>query len=176
MRKLLCASVTTSVLLLGASLCSAGDIIGTAGRISDGDTFYVCEGGACTKIRVCGIDAPERGQLGWTSSRDALQALLGDKRERCTPVGEGTVCDGRSKRKSWDRIVAQCFVEGLDIAGPMVADGYACDWAKFSDGHYAARVEAAADDSSFQIHSGLGWRPQRCFETHCRQRRRRTEP
>jgi micrococcal nuclease len=97
----------------------------------------VCEKGLCTKIRVCGIDAPERGQVGWTASRDTLLAIVGDKVVRCTPVGEGTVCDGRSKRKSWDRVVAQCFVGGLDVGGALVADRYACDWARFSGGYYA---------------------------------------
>src|SRR5436190_9790522 len=50
MRKLMCASVAVTVLLIGASLCSASDIIGKADRIPGGDTFYVCEPGLCTKM------------------------------------------------------------------------------------------------------------------------------
>jgi endonuclease YncB( thermonuclease family) len=51
-------------------------------------------------------------------------------------MGEGTVCDGRSKPTSRDRVVAQCFLDKLDIAEEMVRSGTACDWPKFSGGHY----------------------------------------
>jgi endonuclease YncB( thermonuclease family) len=35
-----------------------------------------------------------------------------------------------------DRIVAQCFLHKLDIAEEMTKSGTACDWPKFSGGHY----------------------------------------
>ena len=56
---------------------------------------------------------------------------------RCLQVGNGTPCDGRSKPTNYDRIVAQCFVDGADIAVPMVEQGFACDWVKFSGGAYS---------------------------------------
>jgi endonuclease YncB( thermonuclease family) len=136
MRMVSCGCAAMAVLLMSGTLSFANDVNGTVGRISDGDTFHVCQDGLCTKIRVCGIDAPERRQVGWTASRDALQAIVEGKVVRCVPVGEGTVCDGRSKRKSWDRVVAQCFVGQLDVGGALVADGYACDWVRFSGGYY----------------------------------------
>jgi endonuclease YncB( thermonuclease family) len=46
------------------------------------------------------------------------------------------VCDGKSKPKSRDRIVAQCFLDRLDLAEEMAKSGTACDWPKFSGGHY----------------------------------------
>ena len=33
-------------------------------------------------------------------------------------------------------VVAQCFLDDLDIAAEMVRSGNACDWPKFSGGHY----------------------------------------
>jgi endonuclease YncB( thermonuclease family) len=59
---------------------------------------------------------------------------------KCIPVGEGTPCDRHSKAYSRDRIVAQCFLGGQDIAAEIVRAGHACDWPKFSAGHY--RVSA----------------------------------
>ena len=65
--------------------------------------------------------------------------LVFRKTVRCIQVGQppGTVCDKRSKPTNRDRIVAQCFVDNHDIAEPMVKGGYACDWVKFSGGHYS---------------------------------------
>ena len=34
------------------------------------------------------------------------------------------------------RIVAQYFIDKLDIAEEMAKTGTACDWPKFSGGHY----------------------------------------
>jgi len=45
----------------------------------------------------------------------------------CVRVGEGSVCDGRSKPKNKNRIVAQCFLDDLDVATLMIRAGMACD-------------------------------------------------
>jgi endonuclease YncB( thermonuclease family) len=109
---------------------------GTPGKISDGDTFWLCDENRCEKFRLCGIDAPEDGQPGSDEATAALSELVKGKIVRCLPVGDGTVCDGRSKRHSHDRTVAQCFVGATDIAAELVRQGNACDWPKFSGGHY----------------------------------------
>jgi endonuclease YncB( thermonuclease family) len=62
---------------------------------------------------------------------------LSDKRIVCVQVGDGTICDGRSAPTNRGRIVAQCFVDKIDIAATLVSRGFACDWVKFSGGHYA---------------------------------------
>ena len=38
-----------------------------------------------------------------------------------------------------DRMVAQCFVGETDVGDPMVREGFACDWVKYSAGHYSRR-------------------------------------
>ncbi len=81
-------------------------------------------------------DSPERGQKGYRAAKKALTLLIHGKTVRCVQVGGKTPCDGRSPRKSRDRIVAQCFVGELDIAAEMVRSGNACDWQRFSDGYY----------------------------------------
>ncbi len=104
-----------------------------AGSVVDGDTLTVGR----IKYRLCGIDAPEMGYPGYNEAIDHLRELIRGKAITCTPVGEGTPCDGRSKRKSHDRIIATCFVDGMDLAAEMVRSGYAKDWPKFSGGYYA---------------------------------------
>ena len=103
-----------------------------ADSVVDGDTLYVGR----LRYRLCGIDAPERGQPGSREATDYLRALTQAKTIICTPVGEGTPCNGGSERQSHDRIVAQCFVGGRDIAAEMVREGHAQDWPEFSGGHY----------------------------------------
>ncbi|HEX5932261.1 MAG TPA: thermonuclease family protein, partial [Methyloceanibacter sp.] len=115
----------------------AVEFTGSVDKIADGDTFWVCDTTACHKIRVCGINAPERGDPGYAESGIALATVLSGKPVRCVQVGGGTPCDGRSKPTNRDRIVAQCFAEESDIAATMVEGGFACDWIKFSGGHYS---------------------------------------
>jgi endonuclease YncB( thermonuclease family) len=103
-----------------------------AQSVVDGDTLYV----GSVKYRLCGIDAPEHGHPGYHQATDYLHSLVRGKTVKCTPVGQGTPCDGRSKTRNHDRIVAQCFVDGEDLAAEMVRAGYAKDWPKFSGGYY----------------------------------------
>ena len=124
-------------LLLTFPACAlAKDITGLASRIVDGDTLYVCNETVCEKIRLCGIDAPERKDAMGKAATNVLKGIAGDKEIRCVRVGEGSVCDGRSRPTSRDRIVAQCFLGEADIAGLIIRKGYACDWRKFSGGYY----------------------------------------
>lgn len=110
---------------------------GTAGRVVDGDTLWVCDRGVCTKIRLCGIDAPERGQRGYQEATAALSRLVNGKIVRCVQVGGGTPCDGHSRPVNGDRIVAQCYAGSTDVAAELVRAGFACDWRRFSGGYYA---------------------------------------
>tara|TARA_R110000787_G_scaffold31143_13_gene82869 strand:- start:942 stop:1355 length:414 start_codon:yes stop_codon:yes gene_type:complete len=126
---ILCLALAFAALLQQAQ---AQTITGEAGRVVDGDTFHL----GAIRIRICGIDAPERGELGYSEARMALAQIISGRRLRCIPVGAGSVCDGRSGAISHKRIVAQCFVGDADIAASMVRSGYACDWVRFSGGAY----------------------------------------
>ena len=129
------ASVAVGALLM-SWLPKPRELVGTA-RVVDGDTIDLCSGPACWRIRLCGIDTPERDQPGYAAARRALSALVAVEDLRCVPVGLGTVCDNRSAPSSHDRIVAQCFhARWGDVAGEMVARGHACDIMQFSGGHY----------------------------------------
>jgi endonuclease YncB( thermonuclease family) len=129
--------VVSSLAALEPSSGSAAEFNGRVDRVVDGDTFWVCDASACTKIRLCGIDAPEKGTAGAREATAAMTALVGSKSMRCVQVGDGTPCDGRSAPTSYDRIVAQCFANGADIAIPMVEQGHACDWTRFSGDAYS---------------------------------------
>ena len=115
---------------------SYADLIGTVPKIYDGDTFALCDKNVCHRIRLCGINAPELGYVGSSQATAALRGLVRGTSVRCVPVGNGTVCDGRSRPTNQGRLVAQCFVGATDIARALVKGGFACDWVKFSGGTY----------------------------------------
>lgn len=124
--------VMATFMVLALPAAYAEPIVGPVSHIRDGDTFVIRH----QPIRLCGIDTPEAGRAGAQEATDYLRDLTYGKAVKCIPVNEGTVCDGRSKRTNRDRIVAQCYVGGRDIARALVEARLACDWPKFSGGAY----------------------------------------
>lgn len=102
---------------------ASGLILCADPRIMDGDTFR-CDGNL--KIRLWGIDAPERHAPGGLQATRALADLT---------IGQTLVCT--SKGKSYDRTVAQCWIGKADVAAELVRRGQAVDWPKYSKGFYA---------------------------------------
>lgn len=112
----------------------AADFTSSVNRVIDGDTFQMSR--PLVKIRLCGIDTPERGQRGYREATNFTKSLVRGQQVTCRVVGGGTPCDGRSRKKSYDRFVAQCFVNNRDIGMELVKAGHACAWPKFSGRHY----------------------------------------
>jgi endonuclease YncB( thermonuclease family) len=131
------ASLSAAFLVACTAAFAQTSLTGTVGYIEDGDTFSICEADRCTKIRLCGIDAPERAHAGYQEAKTELDRLTRGKIVQCIWVGRGTPCDGRSKPTNRKRVVAQCFVEGSDLAAELANNGFACDWTKFSGGYYS---------------------------------------
>jgi len=128
----------TCVCLLASSV-SAQEWESTVSRVIDGDTFQLSR--PLVRIRLCGVDTPERGQRGYREATLLTEAIVAGKSVRCRVVGEGTPCDGRSRKKSGERFVAQCFVNGTDIAMALVTSGLACAWPKYSGRHYVSNAK-----------------------------------
>ncbi len=121
--------------VIGVFLCataSAQEIIGTVSRVIDGDTLQINE----LRIRLCGIDAPEDGDKGAAEATEHLEQVARGQHARCVVVGGGTPCDTRSAVINNRRVVAQCYVGDVDLARSLTDNGHACDWTKFSGGHY----------------------------------------
>src|ERR1700722_1658387 len=121
----------TLFLIAFSQLTHAGEFSGEAIYIVDGDTFDIQTTAARIRIRFCGIDSPERRHAGYSDAKDVLASLIRGKIVRCVQVSSGTPCDG-SKPTNRNKVVAQCFLDDVDIAAEMVRSGNACDWPKFS--------------------------------------------
>ena len=108
-------------------------------RVIDGDTLELADG---QKLRLWGIDAPEGSQScqrygrPWRCGDDATAAL------EALVAGRKLTCDAHD-RDRYGRIVAVCRVDGRDIGAELVHQGWALDYADYSDGAYAdEQVEA----------------------------------
>lgn len=128
-----CRAAFGVALMVLTGPAAAESIEGRIHHVTDGDTFAF----PGLDIRICGIEAPERGAPGFEASTQALEAIIGTKIVKCLPVGAGTICDGRSKAINRKRVVAQCFVDDVDIGAEMVRRGHACEWQEFSGGAYS---------------------------------------
>lgn len=93
------------------------------GSIYDGDTFRVSDGNQEIKVRLCGLDAPEKDQAMGLESRDHLRKLIAQ--------GGGRIILVETDTDQYGRTVAEAFVptgkggEEIYLNAQMVADGMA---------------------------------------------------
>lgn len=119
MRVLIAVTVVASA-LLAAGPALAQDIKGQ-GRVIDDLRLWVGH----TKVRLCGLtSAVMPAMLG----RDgAPLKSLGDLTQNhiveCIRVGNGTSCDGRMPIVDYGHVVAQCFVDGVDVVSLLICSG-----------------------------------------------------
>jgi endonuclease YncB( thermonuclease family) len=103
--------------------------------VHDGDTLRaIDEGKAEQRIRLHGIDAPERGQPFGNVARDRLAALT---------MGQAVAVDVED-RDRYGRTVARLEAGGLDVCRQMVADGLAWHYTRYSDDERLAAAEREA--------------------------------
>jgi endonuclease YncB( thermonuclease family) len=116
--------------------CGTGRCDGLVGQASviDGDTLEI----RGTRIRLCGIDAPESTQLcrgddslqyrcGAKAAND-LDAFIDRRPVSCVPVS----------LDQYGRTVASCAVGGVDLGEWLVRNGHALDWPRYSRRQYEA--------------------------------------
>lgn len=131
-----------SLAILGLSLSSFADTLkGRVVGISDGDTVTVLDAfNIQWKIRLMGIDAPEKSQPFGQKSKQHLSDLVFDK-----PV---TV--EYSKKDRYGRTIGKILVDGVDANLQQIKAGFAWHYRKYQKEQnpndralYAAAEEAA---------------------------------
>ncbi|MDX2241407.1 MAG: thermonuclease family protein [Leptolyngbyaceae cyanobacterium bins.302] len=98
---------------------------GTVTKVADGDTLTVDLDGKLTKIRLCGIDAPEQQQALGKESKALLQRLALGKEVAVTEI----------ERDRYGRMVAEVFVTGDSeqfVNSDLVEAGLAYHYEKYS--------------------------------------------
>ena len=99
-------------------------ITGPVRYVVDGDTFDIGE----TRIRLWGVNTPERGKQGYEAATDFLKQLVENATVNCM----GMYYD------RYERTVASCEVEGQDIGKMLVQAGVAIDYKRYSKGFYSS--------------------------------------
>lgn len=107
---------------------------GVVVRIVDGDTLYM--DGVETRIRLWGLDAPEKGATGGNRATRTLREIAHGERLSCREVDTDR----------YGRIVGQCFLaDGRDVTALMIESGAEREYLRYSGGYYS-RVAAAGGD------------------------------
>ena len=102
------------------------DIIGIA-NVTDGDTVKTNN----TRIRRHGIDAPERNQKCEKYGQEWRCGQASTKFLRTLTTNKTITCKGSSTDR-YKRLIAVCYVNGVDLNAAMVDAGLALAYRKYS--------------------------------------------
>jgi len=117
--------------------------------ITDGDTFTgLTDSKQQMKIRIYGIDAPEKNQAFGTRSKQYLSNLIFRKQVRITLQ---LTKRGKPKR-SWDRFVAWVYTsDDKDVSAEMLKAGMAWHFKKYDSTPEYAKFEADARNAQLGL-------------------------
>lgn len=111
-------------LAMGCSLASADVLDGRVVGVTDGDTVTVIDAAKTEyKIRVAGIDAPEKAMPWGQKSKQAMSDRV---------YGRDVRVDW-SKRDRYGRIVGKVIVDGKDAGLALVGEGLAWHYKKYEN-------------------------------------------
>lgn len=114
-----------------------GDVAGRIGVI-DADTLDVGD----VRVRLFGIDAPEKKQTCERANGQIWRCgLWATQQVEHRYDGAWAVCD-EVDRDRYGRVVARCFVGGVDIGKQLVDDGIATAYLKYSNAYWNDEVIA----------------------------------
>ena len=133
------------VMQTGAPAAADERIFGASFRVVDGDTLHIDD----NKIRLAGIDAPERDQIcynrdgePWACGKMATAFLTGVL--AASDVGVECVITGRDR---YQRLIGSCFVgnveTNIDVQKLMVRFGLAV--AEYADTYRVDEIAASRD-------------------------------
>ncbi len=129
---------------------SADSLTGKVVKITDGDTVYVLDANYKEhKIRLAGIDAPERKQAYGLASRKHLASIV---------AGQQVTIEYQ-KRDRYGRILGKVWVNGVDACLEQVKAGFAWHYKKYQheQGLEDQRLYAEAENQARHERLGL-WR------------------
>jgi endonuclease YncB( thermonuclease family) len=140
--------ILAAFLLLAVPTAFADTLTGKVVRVVDGDTIYVLDASRSQhKIRLAGIDAPERNQPYGNASRKHLAALVAGRQVRIE----------YQKYDRYGRIVGKVIVDGTDACLEQVKAGFAWHYKKYQDEQTPQdrQLYAAAEEQAREKQIGL---------------------
>ena len=114
------------------------EVNGTVIEVGDGDTVKILlENGKEQKVRLSGIDAPEKDQAAGAASRKALEGLIGGKEVSVRFTGH-----------SFDRRVGHIYLGEMNVQHEMLRQGWAWHSPKFSSSREQEEMQCEARTES----------------------------
>jgi endonuclease YncB( thermonuclease family) len=113
------------ILILSLVICNFGfaDYL----KVIDGDTIIFND----EKIRFSGIDTPELKQICSKESQKIFCGMLA-KKLLIKKIGDEIPKCVREGKDVYDRVLAECFVNGESLSSFLVRSGYAFAYRKYS--------------------------------------------
>ena len=133
--------------LASPSLATADTLRGRVVRVLDGDTVEALVGRTPHRVRLAGIDAPEKSQPFGATAKQRMAALSG---------GQTVTVDWTSRDRN-GRLVGKLIRDGQDLGLVMVNSGLAWWYRKYAGEQSAADqlIYAAAEQSARSGKRGL---------------------
>lgn len=100
----------------------------------DGDTCTFRDGAHKIKVRLAGVDAPEKNQQFGRESRDSLSSF----------IQSAKTIELRCIGRSYKRKVCEIFADGKSASEHQVSRGFAWDAPKYSKGKFRSLQDQAA--------------------------------
>jgi endonuclease YncB( thermonuclease family) len=145
-----CHAIAAAAILATAGTACANEVAGQVVAVQDGDTVTILDAAKVQhRIRLAGIDAPEKGQAFGEAAKESLARLVHGKR----------VDAHCPKRDRYGREVCSIFLGTRDVGLEQVRTGHAWwyrDYAREQTPDDRANYEAAESDAR-QARRGL-WR------------------
>lgn len=111
--------------------------------IIDGDTYDILKNNTSERIRIDGIDAPEKGMPFYKVSKKHLSNLIFSKFITIEFI----------EKDKYGRWVGRGFIDKLDISAEMIRAGMAWHFKKYSDSEILSDLEIEAKNRKLGIWS-----------------------
>ncbi|MFV1654359.1 MULTISPECIES: thermonuclease family protein, partial [unclassified Phaeobacter] len=100
---------------------------GTVGYVFDGDTLRL-RGGQESRLRLWGVDAPEKDEAGFQEAKIALESIALNRKITFIEIDQDR----------YGRTVARVFLsDGREVNRMMIESGTAKEYRRFSKGFYS---------------------------------------
>ena len=133
----------TSVLFLFSYSIAAADFSGPVVSVLDGDTIKVLTGHHTERIRLSGIDCPEKGQAFGHKAKEATSTLV---------FGKEVTLQTHGKDKYRRTIADVLLLDGSNVNHELVKDGWCWWYRKYAPGNTTLqRLEAEARESKMGL-------------------------
>jgi len=113
---------------------ATAELTGKVVSVTDGDSLTILVDGTQVKIRLAGIDAPERKQPFGTRAREHLAGLVHEREVRLVSAG----------RDRYGRTLGVVWVDGVNVNEAMVEDGMAWQYRRYDRSKRLEELESDA--------------------------------